>query len=152
MTRENVDLMRGLYEAFAQRGIAAIPTDLIEPDFELALFPPFPSGPFQGQEGIVDFAREFDAMVEEYRLEPEEFIDIEDRVAVVVRFRGHCVGGGVPADERIAHVWTVRRGKLTRAGGVVASPVGAKDSNDSQLLPISLKDSAITSQHGRCLS
>jgi hypothetical protein len=115
MTRENVDLVRGLYEEFAQRGTAAIPTDLIEPDFELALFPPFPSGPFQGQQGVADFAREFDAMFEEYRLEPEEFIEIEDRVAVVVRFRGHGIGGGVPVDERIAHVWTVRHGKVARA-------------------------------------
>lgn len=114
MTRENVDLMRRFYEAFAERGAAAIPTELIEPDFELALFPPFPSGPFRGGQGIVDFAREFDTIFEEYRLEAEEFIDIDDRVAVVVRFRGHGIGGGVPVDERLAHVWTIRGGKLAR--------------------------------------
>ena len=114
MTRQNVELVRALYEAFAQHGTSAIPTDLIEPDFELAMFPPFPSGPFQGQQGIVDFAREFDAIFEEYGLEPEEFIDVDDRVAVVVRFRGHGRGGGVPVDERIAHVWTIRDGTLAR--------------------------------------
>jgi ketosteroid isomerase-like protein len=112
MTRKNVDLMRRLYEAFAEGGPAAIPTEMVHPDFELAMFPPFPSGPFQGQDGIVDFAREFDAMFDEYRLEPEDFIDVDDRVAVVVRFRGHGIGGGVPVDERIAHVWTIREGKL----------------------------------------
>jgi ketosteroid isomerase-like protein len=114
MMRDNVELVRGLYETFAQHGTSAIPTDLIEPDFELAFFPPFPSGPFQGQQGIVDFAREFDGMFEEYRLEPERFIEVDDRVAVVVRFCGHGRGGGVPVDERIAHVWTIRAGKLAR--------------------------------------
>jgi ketosteroid isomerase-like protein len=115
MTRENVDLLRGLYEAFAQSGITGIPTDLVEADFEMGMFPPFPSGPFQGQQGIVEFAREFDAIFEEFRVEPEEFFDIDDRVAVVVRFRGQGVAGGVPVDERIAHVWTMRDGKLARA-------------------------------------
>jgi ketosteroid isomerase-like protein len=115
MSKENVDLMRRMYTTFAQGGSSAIPTELIAPDFELALFPAFPSGPFQGQQGIVDFAREFDAMFEEYRLEAEEFLDIDDCVAVLVRFRGRGKGGGVPVDERIAHVWTLRGGKLARA-------------------------------------
>lgn len=115
MTRENLDLVRSLYEAFAERGTSAIPADLIEPEFELALFPPFPSGPFRGRQGILDFAREFDATFEEYRLQPEEFIDVDDRVAVVVHFRGRGMGGGVPVDERIAHVWRIRGGMVARA-------------------------------------
>jgi ketosteroid isomerase-like protein len=114
MSQENLEVVRGFYDGFAHGGPSAIPTDLIAPDFELGLFPAFPSGPFQGQQGIVDFAREFDAMFEEYRVEPHEFIDIDDRVAVVVRFRGRGKGGGVPIDERIAHVWTLRDGKLAR--------------------------------------
>jgi ketosteroid isomerase-like protein len=114
MAHQNVELIRGLYDAFAQGGITAIPIDLVEPDFELVLHPPFPSGPFQGQQGIVDFAHEFDAMFEQYRVEPEELIDAGDSVAVVVRFRGRGAGGGVPVDERIAHVWTLRDGKVVR--------------------------------------
>jgi ketosteroid isomerase-like protein len=117
VSRENVEVMRVFYDAFARGGTRAIATNLIEPDFELALFPPLPSGPFRGRQGIVDFAREFDAMFEQYQVEPEEFIDVDDRVAVVVRFRGRGKAGGVPIDERIAHVWTLRDGRLARGYG-----------------------------------
>ena len=65
MSKQTVDFVRRMYDTFAEGGTAAIPTELIAPDFELALFPAFPSGPFQGRQGIVDFAREFDAMFEE---------------------------------------------------------------------------------------
>jgi ketosteroid isomerase-like protein len=32
-----------------------------------------------------------------------------------MRFRGRGKGGGAPVDERIAHVFTLREGKLVRA-------------------------------------
>jgi ketosteroid isomerase-like protein len=124
MSQEKVEVVRRIYDAFAKGGTSAIPTELVAPDFELVLFPAFTSGPFQGQQGMVDFAREFDAMFDEYRLEAEEFLDIEDRVAVVVRFRGRGKGGGVPVDERIAHVWTLRDGKLAR-GDFFSDPAEA---------------------------
>jgi ketosteroid isomerase-like protein len=124
MSQENVELVRGFYEALGQSGtdlrtidewLDPARTDLVEPDFEMAFFPPFLSGPFRGQRGLVDFTREFNAMWEEYQLEPEQFLDTGDRVAVVMRFRGRGKGGGAPVDERIAHVFTLREGKLVRA-------------------------------------
>jgi ketosteroid isomerase-like protein len=114
MPQENIGFVRGLYEAFAQNGAAGIPADLIESDFELAMFPPFPSGPFHGSQGLVEFAREFGAIFEKLRVEPENFFALDDRVAVVVRLRGHGGAGGVPVDERVAHLWTLRDGRLAR--------------------------------------
>jgi hypothetical protein len=76
MSQENVELLRVFYEALGQSGtdlrtidewLDPARTDLVEPDFEMAFFPPFLSGPFRGQQGLVDFAREFNAMWEEYR-------------------------------------------------------------------------------------
>jgi uncharacterized protein len=115
MSEQNVELIRHAYEEFAREGTAAIPTHLLAPDFELVPVPAFPSGPFRGPHATVDFSNEFDAMFDEYRIEPEEIIDLGERVVVLARFRGRGKGGGVPIVEAHAHVWTMHDGKALRA-------------------------------------
>ena len=45
---------------------------------------------------------------------PEEFLDAGDQVVVVFRFRGTGRESGVPVDERLAHLWTIRDGRGVR--------------------------------------
>jgi ketosteroid isomerase-like protein len=45
---------------------------------------------------------------------PEELLDAGERVVVVFRFRGRGRGSGVPIDERLAHVWTIRNEQAVR--------------------------------------
>jgi ketosteroid isomerase-like protein len=115
MSEQNLELIRHAYEDFAREGTRAIPTHLMAPDFELVLVPAFPSGPFRGPQAAVDFSKEFEAMFDEYRIEPEEIIDVGEQVLVLARFSGRGKGGGVPIVEAHAHVWTMRDGKALRA-------------------------------------
>ncbi len=54
------------------------------------------------------------AEFERLDLVPEEYIGLGDNVVVVVRFVDRGRESGVPIDERLCHVWTVREGKAVR--------------------------------------
>lgn len=48
------------------------------------------------------------------RLEPEELIDFGDRLLVTIHQRGHGTGSGVPIDERVFQLFTLREGLVIR--------------------------------------
>jgi ketosteroid isomerase-like protein len=52
--------------------------------------------------------------VDEPRWQPERFIDLQERVLVRVKFSGHERATGHQLETRIAHLWTVRRGRSVR--------------------------------------
>jgi ketosteroid isomerase-like protein len=52
--------------------------------------------------------------VDESRWQPERFIDLQERVLVRVKFSGHERATGHQLETRIAHLWTVRRGRSVR--------------------------------------
>ena len=52
--------------------------------------------------------------VDEPRWQPERFIDLQERVLVRVKFSGHARATGYQLETRIAHLWTVRRGRSVR--------------------------------------
>ena len=47
-------------------------------------------------------------------LEPQELLDLGDRLIGVIRMRGHGSGSGVPIDQPIFQVFTVRRGLVVK--------------------------------------
>jgi ketosteroid isomerase-like protein len=51
---------------------------------------------------------------DDYRLEPEEIIDLGDRLLVAGRQRGRGTGSGVPFDEPLLSLFTLRRGLVIR--------------------------------------
>ena len=69
---------------------------------------------FRGREGLkrwVDSTRE---IWDEWRFEPERFLDAGDRVAVLVRVVARGGSSGVSLDRETAHLWTLRDGRVTR--------------------------------------
>ncbi len=73
-----------------------------------------PQGTFRGPESVANDV--FGAVPEtfdEFRAEPDTFIDAGDHVVVTGRFRGRAKGGGV-LDAPFAHVWEMRNGKAAR--------------------------------------
>jgi ketosteroid isomerase-like protein len=52
--------------------------------------------------------------VDDPRWQPERFIDLHERVLVRVKFSGHARATGHQLETRIAHLWTVRRGRSVR--------------------------------------
>jgi ketosteroid isomerase-like protein len=49
-----------------------------------------------------------------FRIEAEELIQEGDRILALIHWRGRGKGSGVEVDDRGAHLWTFREGKVVR--------------------------------------
>jgi ketosteroid isomerase-like protein len=114
MSRENVGIVRSVYEAWARNELPG-PSELFDPEIEY-VNPPGAVEPGT-RRGIEAFGRAVRAMVEgweTWEIEPERFAPAGEQVAVVVRYR---VQGRVSAVDVSAHesaLWTMRDGKVVR--------------------------------------
>jgi ketosteroid isomerase-like protein len=125
MSRQNVERMRELYEAFARRDLEAL-TALAEryplaPGFE---FESVLTGQvYRGVEGMLDLATDMWETVD-YVPEVEEFIDAGDHVIVVLRISGRGARSGVPVSQKVGVVWTFEHDTLV-GGKSFSSPAAA---------------------------
>lgn len=110
----NVELIRGIYDAFAAGDIPAVlgamSGDIVWNEAEN--FPYADGNPYRGPDAIVSgvFARlggEWDG----FAAVPEEFLDAGDAVVVVGRYRGTYKATGRAIDAQMVHLWRVRDGK-----------------------------------------
>jgi ketosteroid isomerase-like protein len=115
MSRENVEIVRRVYEAAADRDATSI-FALYDPDVELdaTRMGVGDLGIYHGHEGLRRLFGEFHEVWGQIEYDYEELIDVgRDVVAVVTRHaRGR--GSGVDVEAPLALVWTVRAGKVTR--------------------------------------
>ena len=114
MSRENVEIVLRGIEAFNRRDMAAIRADA-HPQVEWVEDPRYPGAQtFHGPDGVERSVRKWwDAWMIE--LEPEDFIDLGDRVVVTGhgRYRGH--GSDVTLTAEFASVYEIRENKVVRA-------------------------------------
>src|SRR5436309_12740291 len=112
MSRENVELARRGYAAFAEGDVDAM-AEFFHEDFVLYDSPLLPDqGVYRGFQGFVENYRKALESFEEFRSDPEEIIDVDDeRVVVAVRISGRGKGSHVVVDARVGHLWTVRDGR-----------------------------------------
>ena len=117
MSKENVALIRSIYEAFAAGDVPAVVARM-SPNIvwnEAENFPYADGNPYCGPEAILTgiFARlgsEWDG----FAAVPEEYLDAGDTVVVLGRYRGTCKATGSGLDAQLAHVWRVEDGKAAR--------------------------------------
>ncbi|MGH2978242.1 MAG: nuclear transport factor 2 family protein [Solirubrobacterales bacterium] len=111
---EDVERLRGAYEAFNEGGVEAI-LERLAPDFQVRDRESSPDRETRyGREGIKQL---FDSYMEAFdalRLEPEEFIDAGDQIVVSLQQRIRGKGSGAEVAGHIAHIWTVRDGAVLR--------------------------------------
>jgi ketosteroid isomerase-like protein len=108
MSEENVEVVRRIYEAWAD-GRSAAP--LIEKNME------YVNPPDAVEPGIKHGRRYLGAIRDVYpelRVEPERFIDAGDDVVVIATIRGRGRGSGLETQWRQGYIWTIRGGKATR--------------------------------------
>jgi ketosteroid isomerase-like protein len=68
-----------------------------------------------GRAGYVELMRQFTEDFDDFWMEPEEIIDIDDdRVVATVRAYGTGKGSGVPVEMRMAAVYTFGAGRIVR--------------------------------------
>ena len=122
MSQDNVELVRRSYRLLAE--LREAKPGALERAFgnyfdervEVRIPDAYPEGAqvFVGRQGLkrwVDSTRE---IWDEWRFEPERFIDAGDTVAVLVRVVARGGSSGVSLDRETAHLWTVRDGRVTR--------------------------------------
>ena len=114
MSRENVERMRKGYEVF--NATSEVDLELWAPDVEYVQTAEVGAGEtvFHGREGVARAVGELTEVFEDFRVDPERFFDLGDRVVAFVRLRGRAKGSGLPIDAAFAHVATFRGAQITR--------------------------------------
>jgi ketosteroid isomerase-like protein len=122
MSRENVDKTRDFIEAYNRRDFDAA-LENFDPDVQWVLPALQSSDSAQGTDAVRRFWEGLDETMEELRLDPQEFVDAGDRVAVRLRYFGRGKGSGVEIESEMYHqVATFRGGTIVRMEYVTSWP------------------------------
>jgi ketosteroid isomerase-like protein len=115
MSRENVDVVRRIYERWG-RGDFRAGVELFDPFVLLVLRPEFPdAGAYCGPEEIRRYTRDhFLADFEDVRITGDEFLEGGDSVVVHVNQQATGPGSGAPVGMRYYQVWTFRGRSVIR--------------------------------------
>jgi len=115
VSQENVELVQKAYRAINDADDEAL-LRLATSDIELDVAGlVLDQGTFHGSEGTrayVEGLRE--VWGESVRSHPEHFTEHGDRVLVMARTSARGRTSGAAVDARVAHVWTIRDGKIAR--------------------------------------
>jgi ketosteroid isomerase-like protein len=108
----NADIVREVFEAFSRRDAAAV-VALADP--EIVFMPPTGrlagrSEPYRGHDGLRTYLSDVARVWQELRSEPDEYIEIDDRVLCTGRV--YAWGVGRVIDAPAGWVWRVRDGLL----------------------------------------
>lgn len=114
MSQRNIEAVEHLFEGWAQ-GDRPGRSDLLDPNIEYVN----PDGAIEPgvRKGIEAFMAVMDSVFEAWtfwRMYPERFVDIADKVAVVIRYEAQARSSGITVDGRESALLTLRDGKIVR--------------------------------------
>jgi ketosteroid isomerase-like protein len=114
MSQHNVEFVRIIYED--PRGLSALASDKVAPDAEFDFSEVYPDTPvLRGVAALRRFRDSGPWGGSPIHFEPERFFDVDDeRVLVFVRVSATGHMSGVRVENRVAHEFTVRAGRLVR--------------------------------------
>jgi ketosteroid isomerase-like protein len=115
MSRENVEIVRQMWEDYSERG-SDPDLEYFTEDCVMEDFPELPDhAVYEGREGVREIERHFRDMWGELVQEAIEFIDAgDDLVVAVIAMRGQGKGSGAPLNAQAVWVHELRAGKLAR--------------------------------------
>ena len=121
MSRENVEIVRRVYDAAARRDAGAV-FELYDPEVELDdsrlhIVGGVGAGSdvYRGHDGLRRFFRQWHEAWENIDYDFDELIDApEEKVIAVVTRRGRGRASGAEVEVPLALVWTVRDGRVLR--------------------------------------
>jgi hypothetical protein len=129
MTSPNVAVLQGVYDAFNRReidlllagfdssiqieetadlGYAALLLRVLGPRFVIL------SGRYNGLEEVRRLFESVWEIAEWFRVEAEEYVEIDDHVVVPLQLSARAKDTGIEGDALTAHLWTMEGGKATR--------------------------------------
>ena len=114
MSKANVDVIQGIYDAFARGDVGAV-LSAMTPGMvwrEAENHPYADRNPYIGLDAIVQgvFARlgtEWDG----FGVVVDDILDAGDKIVALGRYRGTCKKTGKSIHAQVAHVWTMENGK-----------------------------------------
>jgi ketosteroid isomerase-like protein len=113
MSQQDVETVRSAYDAFNRKDIPAVLASY-DPQIEWieAGGGRSPAGTFRGPQSVAnDVFATVPQNFDDFRAEPEQFIDAGEQVVVVGRFRGKATSGAT-LDAPFVHVNRMRNGKV----------------------------------------
>jgi ketosteroid isomerase-like protein len=115
MSQENVELVRRAYDAMASADIDAT-LQYLDPAIELHVSDAYFDAPhtYRGHEGYRELVAAQVEVFDEFRAEPERFLDTGDQVLAIVRAGGRARASGVEVSARFGHLLTIRNRKAVR--------------------------------------
>jgi ketosteroid isomerase-like protein len=115
VSQENVENLRGCFAVANDQGIEAAVeafSHLIDDEFGLdEAAEMIDRDRYAGREAFIANMRKLEESLEDIRIEPLEFVDLDDRLVVVVSMSGRGKGSGAPVEVTFAQLWTMRDGK-----------------------------------------
>ncbi len=111
MSQENVEVVRRATAAFTRRDNESV-FDFYDAEVEIS--GSVDGHVYRGFDGVREFFRDWLEVWDRAGWEVEEWIDAGDDVIAVVSVWGRGKGSGIALEQRWAHVWTLRNGKLWR--------------------------------------
>ncbi|MFL6254778.1 MAG: nuclear transport factor 2 family protein [Pyrinomonadaceae bacterium] len=117
MSQENVDIVRGTYEAYS-RGDLAAALQSLDPRVEWHQAENFiyaDRSPYVGPTAMLEglFSR-FAAEWEGFTTVADELLDAGERVVALGYYSGTYRKTGKPVRAQFAHIWTLRDGKVVK--------------------------------------
>jgi ketosteroid isomerase-like protein len=115
MSRDNVDVVRRLYELFGRRDVGAAFPDYADPGIELRVPQLYPDAPeaFLGRKGVEDWIAMVDEVWSEWRFEPKRYLEAGSIVVVLARLVAEGESSGIHLQREVAHLWEVKDGRAT---------------------------------------
>jgi uncharacterized protein len=111
MSRENVEVVRAIYRAFARRDRDTLVRHL-DPSVRVYDRPVHPDASVhEGPEGFLRFSETDWEAFEEVVYEPQEFLAKGSFVVVPIKQSGRGKSSALGIEEQIVNVWKLRRGK-----------------------------------------
>ena len=119
MSQENVEMIRGVYEAAAARDNAKPLVALCDTEVELDVSQAgwgdlTGQTDYHGHDGLRTVFKEWYGAWEDYEDHLEDLVDAGDKVVALVTSRGRGRASGVPVALKTPAVWTIREGKIVR--------------------------------------
>jgi ketosteroid isomerase-like protein len=117
----DAQLVSRMLSAWSARDVEAL-LETFDADVEIrpALSAFLSSTVYRGHEGVRGWYAETNEPWFELHAEPEKFLDAGERTLVIVALHARVPGGHVDMNTRIAHVVTVRDGKIVQLDGYEA--------------------------------
>jgi ketosteroid isomerase-like protein len=118
MSEESVEVITRMYREWNRGDVDAL-AEVFDAEVEVrpALSAFLASAVYRGHEGVAAWYAETYEPWAELRAEPLRFVDAGERTVVMLTLHARVSGGEVDLDAEIAHVVTVRNGRIVRLDG-----------------------------------